>query len=208
MTQATKQRILETAARLFHEQGFGATGISAILQEAGVNPGSLYHFFPGKEALLLGVLEWYEQAFKARVVEPLEREEPAPLRRIERLLRWYRAQLDENGCRLGCPVGNLALEVTDASPRIRQRLQRNFDEWSGVVERWLQEAGPELPGDCDRRALARYILSVMEGGVMQARVAGSLEPYDASVHQLVEHLDALARRGDPAQPAAPAAATA
>lgn len=207
MTQATKQRILETAARLFHEQGFGATGISAILQEAGVNPGSLYHFFPGKEALLVGVLEWYEQAFKARVVEPIEREEPRPLARVERLLRWYRAQLGENGCRLGCPVGNLALEVTDASPRIRQRLQRNFDEWARVVERWLVDAGPALPADCDRAALARYILSVMEGGVMQARVAGSLEPYDASVRQLTEHLDALANRAGAAA-AVPVAATA
>jgi AcrR family transcriptional regulator len=202
----TKQRILEAAARLFHEQGFGATGISAILNEAGVNPGSLYHFFPGKEALLLGVLEWYERAFKARVVEPIEADEPDALRRIDRLLRWYRAQLDENGCRLGCPVGNLALEVTDASPRVRMRLQRNFDEWAGVVERWLVAAGDRLPPDCDRPALARYILSVMEGGVMQARVSGSLAPYDATVQQLVQHLGALERSAD--APSVAVAATA
>ena len=48
---STKSRIIETALRLFHEQGYTATGIATILREAKVNSGSLYHFFPSKEAL-------------------------------------------------------------------------------------------------------------------------------------------------------------
>ena len=50
----TRQRIVEAARRLFHEQGFHATGISTILREADVNSGSLYHYFASKEALLSG----------------------------------------------------------------------------------------------------------------------------------------------------------
>ncbi|MEE8447296.1 MAG: helix-turn-helix domain-containing protein, partial [Gemmatimonadota bacterium] len=48
----TRDRILEVAARLFHKRGFRATGVATILREAGVNSGSLYHFFPSKEAVL------------------------------------------------------------------------------------------------------------------------------------------------------------
>ena len=55
----TRERLLETAARLFHEQGYAATGVATILREADANSGSLYHFFPNKDALLAGVLEWY-----------------------------------------------------------------------------------------------------------------------------------------------------
>ena len=47
---STRDRILETARRLFHEQGYHATGIATILREAGVNSGSLYHFFESKDA--------------------------------------------------------------------------------------------------------------------------------------------------------------
>jgi len=40
----TRNKLLDAAARLFHEQGYAATGLSTIVREAGVNPGSLYHF--------------------------------------------------------------------------------------------------------------------------------------------------------------------
>ena len=52
----TRERILRTAFQLFHEQGFNATGVATIAREAGVNPGSLYHFFESKDDLLLAVL--------------------------------------------------------------------------------------------------------------------------------------------------------
>ena len=56
--QETRQRLLETAFQLFHEQGYHATGVATILREAGVNPGSMYHFFSSKDDLLLKVLEF------------------------------------------------------------------------------------------------------------------------------------------------------
>jgi AcrR family transcriptional regulator len=48
--RSTRERLLETSARLFLDQGYHATGVSTILAEAGVNAGSLYHFFPGKRS--------------------------------------------------------------------------------------------------------------------------------------------------------------
>src|SRR6187399_180495 len=68
----TKSRILDTAARLFHEQGFNGTGIATILREADVNSGSLYHIFPSKEALLVGVLERYTELLHPIVMAPVE----------------------------------------------------------------------------------------------------------------------------------------
>ena len=200
----TRTRILEAASRLFHEQGFAATGVATILREAGVNSGSLYHFFPSKEALLQGVLEWYLERLYPEIMQPVELDEPEPLARIFKLLGWYRSYLVAHDCQLGCPVGNLALEVSDTHPDLKQLLHRNFCNWTGVLERWLEEAGAQLPGDCDRRAMARFVLTVMEGGVMQSRVAGSPEPFDESVAQLEKYFASLAgqstlRRMRPAQ---------
>ncbi|MDX1461232.1 MAG: TetR/AcrR family transcriptional regulator, partial [Xanthomonadales bacterium] len=171
--------------------GFAATGVATILREAGVNSGSLYHFFPSKEALLEGVLEWYLERLYPEILQPMEQREPDPVSRIFVLLDWYRGFLARNDCRLGCPVGNLALEVSDTHPQLKVLIDRNFENWSGVIHRWLEEAGDALPPDADRAGLARLVLTVMEGAVMQARAAGRLEPYDQSVSQLKRYFEVL-----------------
>ena len=55
--QATRVHLIEVATRLFATQGYDGTSIEAVLAESGVSRGSLYHHFPGKEALFLAVFE-------------------------------------------------------------------------------------------------------------------------------------------------------
>jgi TetR/AcrR family transcriptional regulator, transcriptional repressor for nem operon len=190
----TKERILRTAFQLFHEQGFHATGVATIVREAGVNPGSLYHFFDSKDQLLLQVLEFAISYLSPAVMEPVERRTPDPIARIFTLLNQYRDGMVKHGCRMGCPIGNLALEVSDGNPHARRLIHRNFENWANRVESWLVEAGDRLPSDLNRAKLARFILTVMEGGLMQARAANDLEVFDESVAVLREHLDLLLLR--------------
>ena len=62
-----------------------------------------------------------------------------------------------------------------------------------VVRGWLDQAADRLPDSVDRAELASLILTVMEGGLMQARAARSIEPYDASVAQVQSYLELLMR---------------
>src|SRR5438552_17602700 len=94
----TRTRILEAARRLFYEQGYYATGIATILREADVNSGSLYHFFPSKEALLMGVLERYVELLRPAVMDPAEAAAPDPIERVFTLLANYRAGMERAGC--------------------------------------------------------------------------------------------------------------
>lgn len=187
----TKDRILDVAMRLFHEQGYNATGVSTILREAKVNAGSLYHFFPSKEALLVGVLKRYVDMLEPVVLSPQEERTDDPIERVFALLAWYRMGLEISGCTMGCPIGNLALEVGDSHPEMRELIHLNFRNWAKGVRRWLDDAGDRLPSNLDREALAHFILTVMEGAVMQSRAAGDLIPYDASVAQLRAYFDLL-----------------
>ena len=187
----TKTRILDAAARLFHEQGFNATGVSTILREANVNPGSLYNLFPSKDALLGAVLERYTELLYPIVMKPVEEKTADPIDRVFVLLQQYRDWYAPLDFRLGCPIGNLALEVADSHPEIRPLIQRNFDGWSAFVERWLTGAGERLPRLLDRKQLASTVLTVMEGGMMQARSARTPAAYDASVAQLRTYFDLL-----------------
>lgn len=189
----TKDRILRTAFQLFHEQGFHATGVATIVREAGINPGSLYHFFESKDQLLLGVLEFAIGYLGPAVMEPVESRTRDPIDRIFALLSQYRDGMVQRGCRMGCPMGNMALEVSDGNPEARRLIHRNFENWANRVEGWLREAGDRLPPNLDRARLARFILTVMEGGLMQARAADDLKPFDESVAVLRDHLDLLLR---------------
>lgn len=202
----TPERLLSTAFRLFHEQGYHATGVATILREAGVNAGSLYHFFPSKDALLLAVLEHAKVLMHPAVMAPAEAATSDPIERVFALMDVYRQGMLITGCRMGCPIGNLALEVADDNHEARKLIDENFDNWAHHVEGWLIAAGPRLPKDIDRRRLARFVLTVMEGGLMQARAAGSVTPFDDSIAQLREHfaaLQALATSTKPRTPATP-----
>jgi TetR/AcrR family transcriptional repressor of nem operon len=187
----TRERILRTAFQLFHEQGFHATGVATIVREAGINPGSLYHFFESKDQLLLNVLEFAIGYLGPAVMEPVESQTADPIARIFALLDQYRAGMIQHGCRMGCPIGNLALEVSDGNLDARRLIHRNFENWASRVEGWLVEAGGRLPPKVNRAQLARFILTVMEGGLMQARAANDLRPFDDSVAVLRDHLNLL-----------------
>ncbi len=187
----TRERLLKTAFQLFHEQGYHATGVATILREAGVNAGSMYHFFSSKDDLLLKVLEFALEYLEPMVMGPAEAAAVDPIERVFVLLQHYREHLDANQCRMGCPIGNLALEVSDGNAKARELIHRNFENWAGRVERWLQSAADELPPGTDLKRLAHFVLTVMEGGLMQARAAGHIGPFDDSVAVLREHFTAL-----------------
>lgn len=191
---ATRVKILETARRLFHEQGYHATGISTILREAEVNSGSLYHYFPSKEALLLGVLEHYLEILKPYVMEPAEVMTQDPIERVFAMLANYREGLVQTGGAMGCPIGNLALEVSDDIPEARELIDRNFRNWISHVRMWLEAAGDRLPADVNLEHLAEFVLTVMEGGMMQVRASRSLGTFDRSVAQLRAYIAGLCER--------------
>ena len=189
-TLETRERILRTAFQLFHEQGFHATGVATIAREADVNPGSLYHFFESKDDLLLAVLGFALDYLGPAVMDPVEAAVANPVDRVFALLQGYRDRMEREDCRMGCPMGNMALEVSDSNARARALVHDNFQNWTGRVEAWLAE-DRRLPAALDQRRLARFILTVMEGGLMQARAAGELTPFDEAVAVLRDYFERL-----------------
>jgi AcrR family transcriptional regulator len=70
--QATREQLIAVATRLFADRGYEGTSIEAVLQEAGVSRGSLYHHFAGKDALFEAVLQAVDQRAGAQVVAVTE----------------------------------------------------------------------------------------------------------------------------------------
>jgi TetR/AcrR family transcriptional repressor of nem operon len=195
----TRSRLVDAAMRLFWEKGFASTSVADVLKAAGANSGSLYHFFPGKQDLLLAVLDRYRDGIHEQLLAPAWQGIDDPIEKVFALLARYRQGIVATECTYGCPIGSLALEIHEPDPPVRAALAANFDAWTGAVEACLREAGARLPRALDRRGLAHFVLTVMEGGVMQARTHRDVAYFDTSVLQLRRYFDCLLRVAD--QPA-------
>jgi AcrR family transcriptional regulator len=190
----TRLRILLSAMELFGEKGYGSTSIADILSRSQANSGSLYHYFPGKQDVLVGVLELYRDGIGEMLLEPAWAGVEDPIERVFALLARYRGLLAESECVYGCPIGSLALELHEPDPAIRELLAQNFSAWTGAIVKLLEAARGRLPRETDLQALAEFILTTMEGGVMQARTHRDLGYFDRGVASLRAHLDLLAER--------------
>ena len=179
---------------LFWLKGYGSTSIADILSRTQLNSGSLYHFFPGKQDLLLAVLEAYRDGIGPMLLDPAWDGVEDPIERVFALLGSYRRALIETECTYGCPIGSLALELHEADPIVRERLAENFTGWVEAVQTCFDLAAHRFPPGTDTRSLAEMAFNVMEGGVMQSRTYRQIEPFDRAVAQLRLHVDALTKR--------------
>lgn len=191
MPEDTKDRLTFTAMRLFSEKGYESTSVSDILKAASANSGSLYHFFQTKQDLLMEVLRRYRDGIYPMLLAPAWDGVADPIERVFALLAQYRRELVDSDCFYGCPIGNLALELHEPDPPVRDLIAVNFNGWVDAIERCYVEAGERLPGDLDRRGLAIFTLTAMEGGVMQARTHRAIEAFDRSIAMLRDYVTRL-----------------
>jgi TetR/AcrR family transcriptional regulator, transcriptional repressor for nem operon len=190
---STRDRIIQAAIELFYAHGYAGTGMAEILKKANANSGSFYFFFTSKEDLLLAVLEWYQQNLGPVLLEPVFRRSKDPIERIFLLLDKYRQNVLATEFAFGCPIGRLALEIEPDRRGVHDKIAANFTGWSRAVEELLKEAQTQgkLPQSCDLRQLSRFVLTVMEGAVMQARSYQCIEPFDDCIAQLRTHFKQL-----------------
>src|SRR5690349_896073 len=186
--------------RLFAQKGYGSTSVADILQAAGVNAGSLYYLYPGKQDVLLDVLDSYLAGIHPMLLAPAWEGIPDPIERVFALLRRYRSALVTTDCTYGCPIGSIALELHEPDPPVRALLAANFAGWVNAIEQCFVDAGDRLPKRMDRRALAIFALTTMEGGVMLSRTDRTLHGFDDAVAMLRDYVTRLEATAHHPQP--------
>ncbi|WP_194955667.1 TetR/AcrR family transcriptional regulator [Sphingopyxis solisilvae] len=187
----TRQRILMTAMELFWEKGYLSTSVADILSRSQVHSGSLYHFFPGKQDVLVGVLELYRDGIEDMLLAPNWEGIDDPIERVFALLGGYRTHLIVTDCTYGCPIGSLALEIHEPDPQVRELMAANFSNWSAAIARCFDAATDRLPSGTDRKALGEFVLTVMEGAVMQARTYRDIGYFDRNIAVLRDYITML-----------------
>ena len=157
-----------TAATLFRRQGYAATGLNQILDEAGVKPGSLYHHFPqGKQQLAAVVVD----GAGAAIEQLLRRFLAGGLPVADIVDQWVDllvAGLSADR-RDGCPIEPIATESVSASPLIREASARAFTGWCRAIEERLH--AEDWPA-AEAESVAVAVISLIEGALILSRITG------------------------------------
>ncbi len=139
----SRNRILDSAHRLFWLHGYHAASLDDILQDARASTGSFYYHFHSKAHILLSLLDEYIRAFQPRVMAPAGSQSSDPVERVMFVLTHYRGTLIKSNFRCGCLLGKVALEIPEN--QLLEKVSSCFQTWTAAVERSLQDARPPLP---------------------------------------------------------------
>ncbi len=183
----TRERLIDAAYRLASVKGFDRVSTAEILEEAGVRRGSLYYFFPGKDALGLAVLERVRADFMALLDQTLDAG-GAPEIALDRFFKAALRKHRETGFVGGCLWGNTALEMSDTNPVFAKVVSDVFDEWIARLTKVMRagQATGGFRGDRNPADLARMIVATVEGGIMMSRLCKASSPMKACLDTVMQ----------------------
>lgn len=174
MARSSKRdHLVETAVRLFGRDGFHATGIDKILQEAGVARMTLYKHFRSKDELILAALRRRDEQFRTWFKSSIERTGGAPEQRLlasfDALEEWFEGRAFAGMPFTGCAFINATAEFSENSHPIH----RAAAEHKRLILEYLRLLASSA-GARDPDALAWAVCLLHEGAIVTAQVSGDM----------------------------------
>jgi len=167
-----RNKVLDVAEASFQARGYNASSMGELMAAAGVTGGALHHHFPTKKALALAVIE-------ERVAGAVEETWIAPMlaagsarEGVRTVFGAVAAELEQQGFVRGCPLNNLAHELSLADPDFRIALADIFSAWRQAIAdkvRADQQAGREQ--DTDPQRFAALTVAAYSGAMSMAKTA-------------------------------------
>ncbi|WP_158881791.1 TetR/AcrR family transcriptional regulator [Amycolatopsis anabasis] len=171
----TRQRMIDTAADLFHTQGYHATGLNQLVSAGGAPKGSLYFHFPGgKEQLAAEALarsgEQLCEALRALLADD----------DLDAVFAALEQNLIDSDFQRGCPLATVALDAA-GSERIREACVSGYSSWHAVIAEFLTRQGIKK---ARARELGTVALASIEGALLLAKIQRDLAPLRAVAKHL------------------------
>ncbi len=187
--EITREKILESAQRLFFLNGYYRTSIDDILKDSGTKKGNFYFHFRSKESLGYAVLDIYSAHFQENLLS-LSGSKRSSLQKILLFFEKTEKNLVHNGCLGGCPFGNFALEMSDIHQGFRKRIDQIFDVWAHQIEIILKEGmrRGEIKKNIDIKALSQFLVAFSEGAMLLAKTKKNTKVYRNCTKSLREML--------------------
>lgn len=189
----TRGKILMASFDEIYHRGFQAASLNNILKKTNITKGALYHHFKNKMELGYAVVdEVIYVTLKANWINPLI-ETDDPVTTIQQILLKSGEQMTEEDVCLGCPLNNLAQEMSPIDEGFRKRITAVYAEWQDAIEGACErgkKAG-NLRTEADSKQLAVLFVATLEGCLGLAKSTQSLETLMQCGQGLVEQLELL-----------------
>jgi TetR/AcrR family transcriptional repressor of nem operon len=188
---ATRERIVEAAARLIHERGVAGTTTEEVRDAADVSSSQLYHYFKDKMTLVRAVI-----AYQTDAVIDAQAGFLWHLDTLDALRKWrdllVRFQRGAR-CANGCPLGSLSSEIAEVVPEFRIDLNRAFTRWEEGIRSGLRamHARGTLREDADPDRLATALLAAVQGGLLLTQIRRNTKPLEAAVDAMLDYIESL-----------------
>lgn len=180
-----REKLLEAATAILGRNGYQATSVDDILESAGVAPSNFYYHFKSKEELAIEVLEGYFEQSRQEMAPVFMNRSLTATQKLERLHESLVKKATKSGCCGGCPMGNLAQELSDSHPEFRMRLAKHFEECIDAIADVVLEGvkSGEFRLGVDPKASAYLIFGSMQGLLLLSKSLKKVDPLDQGFRQ-------------------------
>jgi TetR/AcrR family transcriptional repressor of nem operon len=189
----TRNKLLKAAFEEIYRRGFQAASLDSILAKAGVTKGALYHHFPDKASLGYAVLDEVVKGLLLERWGVLEPPSGDPVTALQRILRRRTTRLTAREVEFGCPLNNLAQEMSPLDQRFRRGVNATFDIWTDAVAKELVRGQVEgtVRRGLDARKIAAFVVGSIEGSFGLAKGAQSAAMLRSNLEVLSSFLESL-----------------
>jgi AcrR family transcriptional regulator len=194
--ERTRERLLQAAFREVYTSGYQSASLDTILAEAGVTKGALYYYFDSKEALGYALVEEIiGPDLRAKWLRPLQRAND-PIDALTGIVEGESVRPED--VRGGCPLNNLAQEMSPLHEGFRKRLAMLFQAWREGIAGALREgqAQGRVRRDVKPAEAAGFLIATLEGYVSLAKNAQDAEVMKAGIRNIVGWLQSLRPPGN------------
>lgn len=191
-SERTRQRIVESANRLFYRQGFHNTSFSDVVAASGVPRGNIYYYFKSKDEILSAAIGYRHERLHA-MLEGWSEAYRTPAERLQHFLEAFLSSGDSL-VRYGCPIGTLNTELGKGHPA----LQAEARELLRLFEDWFSDQFAELGYAGEAQVLAQRLLVQLQGLAVVTQAYARTGILEREVAQLQRWVEGLAN-GEPAE---------
>jgi TetR/AcrR family transcriptional regulator, transcriptional repressor for nem operon len=189
--ERTRRNLLQAAFEEIFKSGFRGTDLETILKRAGVTKGALYHYFDSKEDLGYAVVDEV-------IMEMGDEKWQRPLQNAENPIDTLAAiflgsSTKPEHLRGGCPINNLAQEMSPLDEGFRKRLFGHFQIWHKAIADALrrgQKRG-QVRKDADIEDTAMFLMATYEGYISLAKNAQDARLLQNGMKSMVRYLETL-----------------
>jgi TetR/AcrR family transcriptional repressor of nem operon len=191
--ERTRERLLQAAFREVYRHGFQSAGIDTILAATNVTKGALYYHFESKEALGHAIIEEIvAEITRDRWVLPLQRsKDKNPIDALIGIVRAIPAR--PRDVRSGCPLVNLAQEMSLLDEQFRKRLETIFRAWQEEIAAGLRRGQSQgvVRRDLVPEETASFLIAMVEGYEVLAKNAQDAKVWNVGIRNIVGWLRSL-----------------